>query len=77
MRRLDCQVPGLPQYKLTIGEIFPADDLVAQWVFTVTSVAEDIVILMRRLEADQPRERMLFYRLLTTRLYEARRLVFA
>jgi hypothetical protein len=70
-------VPGLPQYKLTIGELFPANDLVAQWVFTVTSVAEDILMLMARLETDQLREKMLFYRLLTTRLYEARRLVFA
>lgn len=70
-------MPSLPQYKLTIGELFPADDLVAQWVFTVTSLAEDILMLMARLETDQLREKMLFYRLLTTRLYEARRLVFA
>lgn len=67
----------MPQYKLTIGELFPADDLVAQWVFTVTSVVDDIVTLMARLETDQLREKMLFYRLLTPRQYEARRLVFA
>ena len=36
---------GLPRYKLTVGELFPADDLVAQWVFSVTSLAEDLTIL--------------------------------
>lgn len=70
---------GLPDYKLTIGELFPADDLVAQWVFTLTSLAEDLTMLMSRLNAEQMeerlREQMLFYRLVITRLLEARRLV--
>ncbi|MGB9184804.1 MAG: hypothetical protein WCB67_12120 [Solirubrobacteraceae bacterium] len=70
---------GLPDYKLTIGELFPADDLVAQWVFTLTSLAEDLTILMSRLKAEQMeerlREQMLFYRLVISRLLEARRLV--
>jgi len=70
---------GLPDYKLTIGELFPADDLVAQWVFTMTSLAEDLTMLMSRLNTKQMeerlREQMLFYRLVITRLLEARRLV--
>ncbi len=69
----------LPDYKLTIGELFPADDLVAQWVFTMTSLAEDLTMLMSRLKAkemdEQLREQMLFHRLVITRLLEARRLV--
>jgi hypothetical protein len=73
-------VPDLPQpprFKLTIGELFPADDLVGQWVFTLTSLAEDVAMLMGHLDTEQPREKMLFYRLLLTRLYEARRLIWA
>lgn len=72
---------GPAQYKLTIGELFPADDLVSQWMFTLTSVAEDLTILISKVNTaaleDQFREQMLFYRLLITRLLEARRLVLA
>jgi hypothetical protein len=66
---------GLPGYKLTVGELFPADDLVAQWVFSVTSLAEDLTILTPLLNRDEMREKMWFYRQLITRLLEARRLV--
>ena len=66
---------GLPRYKLTVGELFPADDLVAQWVFLVTSLAEDLTILTPLLNRDDMREKMWFYRQLITRLLEARRLV--
>jgi hypothetical protein len=66
---------GLPRYKLTVGELFPADDLVAQWVFSLTSLAEDLTILTPLLNRDDLRERMWFYRQLITRLLEARRLV--
>jgi hypothetical protein len=72
---------GPGNYKLTIGELFPADDLVSQWVFTLTSLAEDLTMLMSRLSAkamnETFREQMLFYRLIITRLLEARRLVYA
>jgi hypothetical protein len=77
-KRLDCrQCPrgGLPRYKLTVGELFPADDLVAQWVFSLTSLAEDLTILTPLLNRDDMREKMWFYRQLITRLLEARRLV--
>ena len=66
---------GLPRYKLTVGELFPADDLVAQWVFSVTSLAEDLTILTPLLNRDEMREKMWLYRQLITRLLEARRLV--
>lgn len=69
---------GLADFKLTIGELFPADDLVAQWVFTLTSVAEDLMLLtkeLREVEADDLRDYVLFYRLLLTRILEARELV--
>jgi hypothetical protein len=29
---------------VTVGELFPADDLVAQWVFSLSAVAEDLSI---------------------------------
>jgi hypothetical protein len=70
---------AIPKYELTIGELFPADDLVSQWVFTLTSLAEDLTMLMARLSMEAVktdlREQMLFYRLAITRLLEARRLV--
>ncbi len=68
---------GLPRYKLTVGELFSADDLVAQWVFSLTSVAEDLTILTPLLNRDDMRERMWFYRPLITRLLEARRPAYA
>jgi hypothetical protein len=65
-----------PNSDLTIGELFPATDLVAQWVFTLNSVAEDIQVTMRPLKTTtELREQTYFYRLLITRLYEARRLI--
>ena len=66
-----------PAYELTIGELFPADDIVSQWVFSLTSLTEDIVVLHRHFEADELREKMFFYRELITRIYEARRLIAA
>ena len=70
-------VPQPPRFKLTIGEMFPADDLVAQWVFTLTSLAEDVAMVTSHLGTEELREKMLFYRLLLTRLYEASRLIMA
>jgi hypothetical protein len=29
---------------VTVGDLFPADDLVAQWVFSLSAVAEDLSI---------------------------------
>jgi hypothetical protein len=70
-----------PRYKLTIGELFPATDLVAQWVFCVTALSEDIMVLTDPLQTavrrGDLREMLAYYRLLVTRLYEGRRLVLA
>lgn len=72
---------SLPEYRLTIGELFPADDPVARWVFSATAVAEDIAIVFGAMNdaanAEHVRERIYFYRQLITRLVEARRLVVA
>ena len=35
--------------ELTIGELFLDGDLVAQWVFSLTAVAEDVMVLTRSL----------------------------
>jgi hypothetical protein len=66
---------GLPRYELTVGELFPSGDVVAQWVFSVTSLAEDLAILTPLLSGDDMRRKMWFYRQLIARLLEARRLV--
>src|SRR4051812_2745037 len=69
---------GRKRYPLTIGELFPDGDAAAQWVFSLTVLAEDISVLMRPLrqarEDDDIRASLFFYRQLITRLYEARRL---
>jgi hypothetical protein len=62
---------------VTIGELFPADDVVGQWVFTLNCVGRDIRVLIGELRGppDEMERQMLFARLIATRLYEARRLV--
>src|SRR3954454_14366069 len=69
---------GAQRYPLTIGELFPDGDAAAQWVFSLTVLAEDIGVLMRPLsqarEDEDLRAVLFFYRQLVTRLYEARRL---
>jgi hypothetical protein len=67
-------------WRLTIGELFPADDLVAQWLYTLTCAAQDIEIAALPLvgrERLEPRTLTFFYRVLIARLYEARRLIWA
>jgi hypothetical protein len=72
---------SLPEYRLTIGELFPGDDPVARWVFSATAVAEDVAIVFGAMNDaandEHVRERIYFYRQLITRLVEARRLVLA
>ena len=69
---------GRKWHKLTIGELFPDGDAAAQWVFSLTALAEDISVLLKSLsqarEDDDLRGSLFFYRQLVTRLYEARRL---
>ncbi len=65
---------------LTIGELFPSGDIVAEWVFSLSAVADDLTMLRRQLarahaEDEAFRVVLLFQRLLSVRLYEARRLV--
>lgn len=71
----------MTQQELTIGELFPADDRVAHWVYGVTALAEDLLALsdpMRAARAQRDvRGNLVFYRLYVTRLYEAGRLVTA
>ncbi len=66
--------------QLTVGELFPADDVLAQWVFSLTALAEDLTAVTaigRRVSADEPDIRigLLYMRQMVTRLYEARRLI--
>lgn len=69
---------GFPNYKLTIGELFPAGDVVGQWVFSLNCLTEDLYVLMGSLtSATEPhdlRAALYFTRALGARLYEANRL---
>jgi hypothetical protein len=71
--------PPVPEFDVTVGELFPADDIVGQWVFTLNGVADDLDVVMRALKNAQAdgeiQAQMFFYRLLVARLYEARRLI--
>jgi hypothetical protein len=63
---------------VTVGELFPADDLVAQWVFSLSAVAEDLSIteaaFQDALHGDgAPLWTAYHYRQVITRLYEAER----
>ena len=64
----------MPEYELTIGEFLPADDRVAQWVFGVTTLCEDLVVLVEPLKAAEAqsdvRGMLVLYRLLMMRLHE-------
>jgi hypothetical protein len=63
-------------FDLTIGELFPADDLIAQWVFTLNCVVQDIEVVAWPLrDAKSVRAKLYYNRALITRLYEARRLI--
>jgi hypothetical protein len=67
------------RYRLTIGELFPDGDLVAQWVFSATALVEDIQVGIHPTKEAQAagdmRAMLFWHRHLVTRLYEARRLV--
>jgi hypothetical protein len=64
---------------LTIGELFAEGDLLGEWVFSLSAVADDLREIERRMKAlhgNDLRTALLFQRLLAIRLYEARRLVY-
>ena len=67
------------QPDLTIGELFAEGDLLGEWVFSLSAVADDLREIERRTQAlhgNDLRTALLFQRLLAVRLYEARRLVY-
>jgi hypothetical protein len=71
----------MSEQQLTIGELFPADDLVAQWMFLLSMVVDDLQTVQQEQKAaiasgGDPRRMLFFQRVLTIRLYEARRLVY-
>jgi hypothetical protein len=72
---------GRKRHQLVVGELFPDGDVVAQWVFSLTALVEDLSVLTRALkrarEEEDLRAFLFGYRQLVTRLYEARRLATA
>lgn len=65
---------------LTIGELFPADDLVGQWVFSLSATAADLSSVENALRSAMEEDgavagRFYFHRQLISRLYEARRVI--
>jgi hypothetical protein len=64
---------------LTIGELFPEGDLLGEWVFSLSALADDLREIEHRMQAlrgNDLRTALLFQRLLAIRLYEAGRLVY-
>jgi hypothetical protein len=68
-----------PDKQLTIAELFPADDLIAQWVFSLTAFSEDLQVginpAKEAMEAGDLRALLFWQRHMVTRLFEARRLI--
>jgi hypothetical protein len=67
---------------VTVRELFPADDLVARWVFSLSAVLEDLALTESRfadvLRGDHgPMWTGYWYRQLIARLYEAERPILA
>jgi hypothetical protein len=82
--RAACEIIGgvtIPP-PVTVGELFPADDLVARWVFSLSAVLEDLAMAEEPLGEALERERGSLssgyhYRHLIARLYEAERPIIA
>jgi hypothetical protein len=74
-----AEPPSTSKDRLTVGELFPAGDVLGQWVFSLTALAEDLMLGIRpsrEAMADGDLRALLFWdRHMATRLYEARRLV--
>jgi hypothetical protein len=68
-----------PDERPSIGDLFPADDLIAQWVFSLTAFAEDLQVGIKpakeATKAGDLRALLFWQRHMVTRLFEARRLV--
>jgi hypothetical protein len=67
-----------PVPPVTVGELFPADDLIAQWVFSLSAVAEDLSITEAAFQqvlhgGAEPLWTGYHYRQVIARLYEAER----
>lgn len=67
------------QQPVRIGELFPSDDLIGQWVFGLSVVVDDMRVVTKAMKTandEQDLRGMLFhYRGLIVRLYEAGRLI--
>jgi hypothetical protein len=72
---------GQSRSRLTIGELFPDGDVVGQWVFSLTSLTEDLHVgtqpAKQAQESGDVRGMLSWHRHMVTRLYEARRLITA
>jgi hypothetical protein len=73
---------AISEQPLTVGELFPADDEVAQWVFSLSVVVDDLHHITRQQKAElagraDARTMLFLQRVLTIRLYEARKLVYS
>lgn len=71
--------PTFSDQRLRIADLFPHDDVTAQWVFSVCALSEDLHIgtlpTKQAMESGDMRGLLFWYRHTVTRLYEARRLI--
>lgn len=57
----------------TIGDLFPHDDIVSQWVFMLCAISDDLVILERALDLESGDVVLPAFQMIAGRLYEAER----
>jgi hypothetical protein len=71
---------GKPQHP-KVRELFPADDVIAQWVFALTATAQDLAVADRALtdalDGGVAFRSSYLYRQLIARVYEAERVLIA
>jgi hypothetical protein len=69
----------MPTTPLTIGELFPSDDIVGQWIVSMSLLNDDLVFITEQLktatDAGDLRGMLYLQRQWILRLYEAHRLV--
>ena len=61
-----------------IGQVFPPDDVVGRWVFRLASLLDDLALIDSLMRDDwdkEPNNSVAFFRMIVTRLYEARPIV--
>lgn len=49
------------ELRFTFGDVFPADDLLSEWLITVSMASNDLILVHLRMEADQDEEHLMLH----------------